>query len=106
MSEFEPCPTHDRLIDPDPATIAHVLACSRCQRVVRSLRPTCSDPALGLLLSTRRLGISRLPAGLQEHLETCLACALERLALQNLDDGAITPDVDWTRRVKNAFGKL
>lgn len=102
MRSPETCPSCERVLDPDPQTIAHIRTCPRCFRLVSELSATCSDPRLALQ-AARELGTFELSEEVRAHLERCLACALDRIAFDDLDLTAIDPDPEWARKVKDSF---
>lgn len=67
-------------------------------------KPGCIDPTLGQA-ATRQLG-QPLDASTAAHIETCLACQLERLAFDDLSVDAVGPTREFAAQLAWRLGAV
>ena len=101
MNVIEPCPQLMRLPRDASVMLEHANSCAECQAQVRQLKPACNDPALGLLASLM-LGEPESVPELGLHLDSCLACRLERLGFESLEEQTVVPRSEWMSRLRLA----
>lgn len=99
MNAIEPCPQCMSTPGDAAHLLEHARTCGVCQAHVRQVKPACNDPALGFLASLS-LGEPEPLAELDLHLDGCVACHLERLGFESLDERAVNPRSAWVARLQ------
>ncbi|ETW97497.1 MAG: hypothetical protein ETSY1_22450 [Candidatus Entotheonella factor] len=98
MKTIELCPQGMSLSGDETGLLEHASTCEICQAQVRLLKPACTYPALGFLVSITLGEPVSLPE-LIAHLDRCLACRLERLGFESLDEHMVVPRAAWLSRM-------